>query len=101
MGHPTFRYPLPPSTSPASEDYRPRTYWRGPVWPFINLLFGWALARDGQRTLYDQLRTASLAQLGDLAFGEYYEPVTGEPLGSHDQAWTAAAALEWLARSEV
>jgi hypothetical protein len=101
MGHPTFRYPLPPSTSPASRDYRPRTYWRGPVWPFINLLFGWALARDGQRTMYDQLRTASLAQLGDLAFGEYYEPVTGEPLGSHDQAWTAAAALEWLARSEV
>ena len=42
------------------------------------------------------LRTASLAQLADLTFAEYYEPVTGAPLGSHDQAWTAAAALEWL-----
>ena len=100
MGHPSFRYPLPPSTSPASPDYRPRTYWRGPIWPFINLLFGWALARDGQAGLYDQLRSASLQQLGDLAFGEYYEPVTGEPLGSHAQAWTAAAALEWLGRPQ-
>lgn len=98
MGHPTLRYPLPPSTSPSSTDYRTRTYWRGPVWPFMNLLFGWALARDGHGDLYDSLRTASLQQLGDLAFGEYYQPVTGEPLGSHAQAWTAAAALEWIGR---
>jgi glycogen debranching enzyme len=34
--------------------------------------------------------------LADLQFGEYYEPFTGEPLGSLAQAWTAAAALEWM-----
>lgn len=96
MGHPGLKFPLPPSTSPNSPDYRPRTYWRGPVWPFMNLLFGWASARDGEMVLYRQLRQASLDQLADLAFGEYYEPATGEPLGSHAQAWTAAAALEWL-----
>jgi glucosylglycerate hydrolase len=33
-------------------------------------------------------------------FGEYYEPFTGEPLGSMDQSWTAAVALEWLADPE-
>lgn len=98
MGHPTLRYPLPPSTSPDSLDYRPRTYWRGPIWPFLNLLLGWAVARDGQVELYHQLRSASLDQLADLAFGEYYEPTTGEPLGSHAQAWSAAAALEWIGR---
>ncbi len=96
MGHPALRYPLPTSTSPTSADFRPRTYWRGPVWPFLNLLLGWACARDGATGLRDELRTASLEQLADLTFAEYYEPVTGEPLGSHDQAWTAAAALEWL-----
>ena len=84
------------STSPTSPDFRPRTYWRGPVWPFLNLLLGWACARDGATALSDELRTASLEQLSDLTFAEYYEPVTGAPLGSHDQAWTAAAALEWL-----
>jgi len=96
MGHPGLRHPLPTSTSPASPDFRPRTYWRGPVWPFLNLLLGWACARDGAFALHDELRTASLEQLADLTFAEYYEPVTGAPLGSHDQAWTAAAALEWL-----
>jgi glycogen debranching enzyme len=66
------------------------------VWPFLNLLLGWACARDGATALRAELRTASLEQLADLTFAEYYEPVTGAPLGSHDQAWTAAAALEWL-----
>ncbi|HEY8791048.1 MAG TPA: hypothetical protein VIM10_18220 [Actinopolymorphaceae bacterium] len=96
MGNPGLRFVLPPSTSPASPAFRPRTYWRGPVWPFLNLLFGWATARDGDVELYDALRTASLEQLRDLTFAEYYEPFTGEPLGSHAQAWTAAATLEWL-----
>jgi hypothetical protein len=30
-------------------------------------------------------------------FAEYLEPYTGEPLGSMDQSWTAAVALDWLA----
>ena len=96
MGFPGLRFPLPPSTSPASQAFRPRTYWRGPVWPFLNLLLGWACARDGEAGLFGILRSASLEQLSDLQFGEYYEPFTGEPLGSLAQAWTAAAALEWL-----
>jgi glucosylglycerate hydrolase len=97
MGHPALRYPLPPSTSPVSPDFRRRTCWRGPVWPFLNLLLGWASARDSAWDLRWVLRDASLDQLADLSFAEYYEPVTGEPLGGRDQSWTAAAALEWLA----
>ncbi|MFF2346665.1 glycogen debranching protein [Pseudarthrobacter sp. NPDC058119] len=96
MGFPGLRFPLPPSTSPASEAFRPRTYWRGPVWPFLNLLLGWACARDRESGLFETLRSASLEQLSDLQFGEYYEPFTAEPLGSLSQAWTAAAALEWM-----
>lgn len=96
-GHPGLRFPLPPSTSPESPDFRARTYWRGPVWPFLVLLLGWAARRDGDDALHADLRAAALAQLTDLTFAEYYEPFTGEALGSHAQAWTAAAALEWLA----
>lgn len=96
MGFPGLRFALPPSTSPASADFRPRTYWRGPVWPFLNLLLGWACLRDGETGLYDVLRTESLKQLSDLKFGEYYDPFTGEALGSLAQSWTASAALEWL-----
>lgn len=96
MGYPKLRFALPPSTSPTSPAFRPRTYWRGPVWPFLNLLLGWACKRDEQADLHQTLRAESLRQLSDLTFGEYYEPFTGEPLGSLAQAWTAAAALEWL-----
>ncbi|SLK00197.1 glucosylglycerate hydrolase [Arthrobacter sp. P2b] len=96
MAFPGMRFALPPSTSPASAAFRPRTYWRGPVWPFLNLLLGWASDRDGQADLVKTLRSESLQQLADLTFAEYYEPFTAEPLGSLAQAWTAAAALEWL-----
>lgn len=96
MAFPGMRFALPPSTSPASAAFRPRTYWRGPVWPFLNLLLGWASDRDGQADLHKTLRSESLQQLADLTFAEYYEPFTAEPLGSLAQAWTAAAALEWL-----
>lgn len=96
MGFPGMKFALPPSTSPSSPAFRARTYWRGPVWPFLNLLLGWASARDGQADLYKTLRSESLEQLADLTFAEYYEPFTAEPLGSLAQAWTAAAALEWL-----
>jgi len=63
----------------------------------MNWLFGWALRRHGEVELADHWRSEGLAQLGDLAFGEYYEPFTAEPLGSHDQSWTAAVALDWVA----
>ncbi len=45
-------------------------------------------------------RNHSLAQLADGRFGEYYEPFPGEPLGSDEQSWTAAVALDWLANEE-
>ncbi|HYO17084.1 MAG TPA: glycogen debranching protein [Dermatophilaceae bacterium] len=96
-GHPDLAYALPPTVSPAAEGFQPRAYWRGPNWPVMNWLFAWALRRRGEVALADQWRSAGLAQLGDLAFGEYYEPFTGEPLGSRDQSWTAAVALDWAA----
>ena len=37
-----------------------------------------------------------LRQASDGRFAEYYEPFTGEPLGSMQQSWTAAAVLDWL-----
>ena len=96
-GHPRLRFALPPTLSPDDPGFQPRTYWRGPIWPVMNWLFWWALERHGDSGLADQWRDQGLAQLADLAYGEYYEPLTGDPLGSHDQSWTAAAALDWLA----
>ena len=95
-GHRSFAYPLPPSTSPYSPAYDPSCYWRGPVWPVFTWLLTWALQRSGEPAAAAALREASLAQLSDKAFGEYYHPATGAPLGSLRQSWTAAVALAWL-----
>ncbi|MGV1089315.1 MAG: MGH1-like glycoside hydrolase domain-containing protein, partial [Mycobacterium sp.] len=85
-----------PSTSPVSKDFRPREYWRGPVWPVLNWLFSWAFARRGWSERALLLRQEGLRQASDGTFAEYYEPFTGEPLGSMQQSWTAAAVLDWL-----
>jgi GH15 family glucan-1,4-alpha-glucosidase len=42
------------------------------------------------------LRGATLEQLAEGEFAEYYEPFSGEPLGARHQSWTAAAVLDWL-----
>ncbi len=99
-GHPALKFPLPPSTSPCSPAFNPTCYWRGPVWPVFSWLLSWALWRSGEHAAAAALRSASLAQLDDAQFGEYYHPVTGAPLGSLNQSWTAAVALDWLLDEE-
>lgn len=96
LGHPQLRWPVLPSTSPESSDFRPRAYWRGPSWPVMDWFFVWALDSLGEHGVAERLRRASLEQLGDGSLAEYYEPLTGEPLGSADQSWTAAAVLDLL-----
>jgi hypothetical protein len=95
-GHPELRWALPPSTSPDSAAFNPDCYWRGPVWPVFTWLLTWALQRDSEDAVAARLRSASLEQLEDETFAEYYQPMTGAPLGSLNQSWTAAVALGWL-----
>jgi glucosylglycerate hydrolase len=96
-GNPGLRRPLPPSTSTNDPGFRPRSYWRGPIWPVMNWLLWWSLENSGERKRAVRLKGYALAQLSDGCFSEYYEPFTGEALGSDDQSWTAAVALDWLA----
>ena len=96
-GHAGFRWPLPPSTSPEEARFHPRAYWRGPVWPVISWLLWRSLKRSGEKERAADLERFSLEQLSAGGFAEYFEPFTGEPLGSDDQSWTAAVALDWLA----
>lgn len=95
-GCPALRESVLPTTSPTSAAFRPRTYWRGPSWPVMNWFFAWMLHRRGVTGLAGPLRQASIALLGAGELAEYYQPLTGEPLGSQDQSWTAAAALDLL-----
>ena len=40
---------------------------------------------------------ASLDQIAEGGFAEYFEPFSGKPMGSGEQSWTAAVVLDWLA----
>jgi hypothetical protein len=105
MGGPSFAggdgliVPAVPSTVPGSTGFDRRSYWRGPIWPIANWLLWLGLLRHGRDAEAAALREANLAllQRPDARFAEYFEPFTGEPLGSLDQSWTAAVALDWLA----
>lgn len=99
-GHPALRHRVLPTTSPSSAEFDPRAYWRGPTWPVSNWFFAWALARRGATEAAEQLRSATLELLSHGELAEYYEPVTGEALGSRDQSWSAAAALDLLLARE-
>ena len=96
-GNPELRWPLPPSTSPEESGFHPRNYWRGPTWPVVNWLLWWSLLRAGESERAEKMRRTALDQLVEGGFAEYFEPFTGEPLGSPDQSWTAAVALDFLA----
>jgi glucosylglycerate hydrolase len=96
-GNELLRWPLPPSTSPDEPGFHPRSYWRGPVWPVANWLLWWSLIRAGRAARAAEMRRQTLAQLAECGFAEYFEPFTGEPLGSREQSWTAAVALDMLA----
>jgi glucosylglycerate hydrolase len=92
-----LRWPVPPSTSPEEPGFHPRSYWRGPVWPVANWLLWWSLIRVGEPDRAARMRRETLGQLAEGGFAEYFEPFTGEPLGSSEQSWTAAVALDMLA----
>jgi hypothetical protein len=95
-GHPELRWPLPPSTSPEEPGFHPRSYWRGPTWPVINWLLWYSLLHAGEAGRAERIRRAALDQISSNGFAEYFEPFTGEPLGSNSQSWTAAVVLDWL-----
>jgi hypothetical protein len=97
-GAPDFKHAVVPSTAARAQGFHPRAYWRGPAWPVFNWLVWWGLRQHGRLEAADRLRSANLDLLAEpgAEFAEYFEPYTSEPLGSKQQSWTAAVALDWL-----
>ena len=102
-GAPGLAFPVVLSTARSAAEFRPRAYWRGPAWPVSNWLLWWGMTQRGSDGSAARLRAPNLALLSrpDAHFAEYFEPFTAEPLGSLDQSWTAAVALDWLASEAI
>jgi hypothetical protein len=84
------------STSKASRAFDPRRYWRGPVWINVNWFLVRGLERSGLAAEAEELRRMTLDLVDRSGFAEYYDPRSGEPLGSRSFSWSAALTLDLL-----
>jgi glycogen debranching enzyme len=86
------------SASKSSSAFDSRRYWRGPVWINVNWFLIRGLERAGLNAEAEELRRLTLRLVDRSGFSEYYEPSTGEPLGSDTFSWSAALTLDLLQR---
>jgi spermidine synthase len=54
------------------------------------------LRRAGYKDHANALTETTLEMVKRSGFAEYFDPVTGEPLGAHNFSWTAALVLDLL-----
>ncbi|MDO8884721.1 MAG: hypothetical protein Q7V11_17410, partial [Pseudotabrizicola sp.] len=84
------------SHPPSDPRFDAKRYWRGPVWLVVNYMIADGLARAGAQEAADKITASSLDLIRTSGFAEYYDPMTGEPLGGGRFTWTAAMVLEFL-----
>ncbi|QQS19715.1 glycoside hydrolase [Candidatus Saccharibacteria bacterium] len=90
---PAFPVPSVPLDSP---QFNPDLYWQGPTWVNTNWLIIDGLRRAGYKDHADALAETTIDMVRRSGFSEYFDPVTGEPLGAHNFSWTAALVLDLL-----
>ncbi|MFI6348511.1 MGH1-like glycoside hydrolase domain-containing protein [Streptomyces sp. NPDC050560] len=91
---------LAPSYDLRAPGYDGSRYWRGPAWANTNWLLERGLRQYGDTARADALAEALLDSAAATGFAEYTDPLTGEGRGTRDFAWTAAVALDLLARAK-
>ena len=90
-------YPIP-SVPVESNYFDPRRYWQGPTWVNMNWLVIDGLKRYGFHDHAAALTDSTLEMIASQGIAEYYNPLTGEPLGADNFSWTAALAIDLLKR---
>jgi glycogen debranching enzyme len=73
-----------------------RRYWRGPVWANLNWLLARGLRTHGRTEHAAALERTTLSLVEAAGLREYFDPLTGEGLGSDDFSWTAAVVTDML-----
>lgn len=93
MFGPAHPVPSVPLNSPWFDAER---YWQGPTWFNTNWLIADGLKRYGYKDHAEALIESSLELVDGGEFNEYFNPLTGEPIGGKNFSWTAAVVLDWL-----
>jgi glycogen debranching enzyme len=87
---------LVPSHDPADPRFDAQRYWRGPAWLVVNYMIADGLRAAGEAEAAAGIADSSLELIRTSGFAEYYDPLTGAPLGGGTFTWTAAMVLEFL-----
>lgn len=90
---PAYPVPSAPLDSPW---FRPRKYWRGPVWVNMNWLIIDGLERYGYSDHAAALRESTLEMVSNAGFYEYFSPIDGTSAGTDNFSWTAALTIDLL-----
>lgn len=85
-----------PSVPLNNKNFDNKRYWQGPTWVNTNWLIIDGLKRMGYEKEALSLTSHTLETVRDGGIWEYYNPKTGEGLGSSDFSWTAALTLDLL-----
>jgi glycogen debranching enzyme len=86
-----------PTASKTNPYFDPVKYWRGPIWVNTNWLLFEGLRRYAEhRGLAERIRSDTLELLDRNTFYEYFDPDTGQGLGTKNFSWSAALALVLL-----
>ena len=81
----------------SSDVYDQVCYWRGPVWINMNWMIIKGLESYGYSDLAAKLAHQTLELVVKHGFFEYFNPETGQGLGSDSFSWTAALVLDLIA----
>lgn len=87
---------LIPSHDHEDPRFESQRYWRGPIWLVTNFMIADGLRNAGEAQTADLIQQSSLDLIKLSGFAEYYDPMTGEPLGGGRFTWTAAMVIEFL-----
>ncbi len=71
-------------------------YWQGPTWINTNWMIIDGLKRMGYSNEANALKSHTIELMREHGIWEYYNPMTGQGLGSADFSWSAALALDLL-----
>lgn len=92
-----FWLPYPVPSVPKNMRYfNAERYWQGPTWINTNWLLIDGLSRMGFTDEATALKSHTIEMMREKGIWEYYNPTTGEGLGSPDFTWSAALALDLL-----
>ncbi len=90
-----LRYPVP-SVPRNFRTFDQNRYWQGPTWMNTNWLLIDGLMNNGYEEVADKLVNKSIKLAKESGIWEYYNPHTGQGLGSKDFSWTAALVLDLI-----